>query len=187
MKNLFSLYLIWLLMYLYVNLNYLFYSLYFIRGFPLWSSGWDSTLAMQVAWVQSLVRELISYMLCNAAKRFFFFLKGLPLWLSWYRICLQHGRPGFDGKGYPLQYSGLENFMDCTAHGVKELDMTKWLSLHFTSMFPSNSFIVFNLTFRSLIYFEFIFVYGVKECSTFILLHVCYVNVITRKALSSTK
>ena len=39
-------------------------------------------------------------------------------------------------------------------------------------MFPSNSFIVFNLTFRSLIYFEFIFVYGVKEYSNFILLHV---------------
>jgi len=36
-------------------------------------------------------------------------------------------RPGFDpwagkipgeGKGYPLQYSGLENSMDCKVHGV---------------------------------------------------------------------
>ena len=25
--------------------------------------------------------------------------------------------PG-EGKGYPLQYSGLENFMDSTVHGV---------------------------------------------------------------------
>ena len=25
--------------------------------------------------------------------------------------------PG-EGKGYPLQYSGLENFMDCIVHGV---------------------------------------------------------------------
>ena len=25
--------------------------------------------------------------------------------------------PG-EGKNYPLQYSGLENYMDCTAHGV---------------------------------------------------------------------
>ena len=58
MKNLFNSYLIWLLMYLYLNFNYLFNSLYFFRGFPLWSSGWDSTLAIQVAWVQSLVREL---------------------------------------------------------------------------------------------------------------------------------
>ena len=77
------------------------------------------------------------------------------LWLSWLRICLQYGRPGFDprigkipwrrerlptpvfwpgkfhglyipglgrspgnGNGYPLQYSGLENSMDCIVHGV---------------------------------------------------------------------
>ena len=33
-------------------------------------------------------------------------------------------------------------------------------------------FIVSCLTFRSLIHFEFIFVYGVRECSNFILLHV---------------
>ena len=42
---------------------------------------------------------------------------GLPWWLSWYRIPLKCGRPGFDpwvgkslgeGNGYPLQYSGLE-------------------------------------------------------------------------------
>ena len=33
-------------------------------------------------------------------------------------------------------------------------------------------FIVSGLTFRSLIYFEFIFVYGVRKCSSFILLQV---------------
>ena len=42
--------------------------------------------------------------------------------------------PGFDpwvGKipwrreGYPLQYSGLENSMDCIVHGVTESDMTE--------------------------------------------------------------
>ena len=32
-------------------------------------------------------------------------------------------------------------------------------------MFSSRSFIVSGLTFRSLIYFEFIFVYGVRKCS----------------------
>ena len=36
----------------------------------------------------------------------------------------------------------------------------------------SQSFIVSSLTFRSLIHFEFIFVYVVRECSDFILLHV---------------
>ena len=39
-------------------------------------------------------------------------------------------------------------------------------------MFSSKSFIVSGLTFRSLIHFEFIFVYGVRECSNFILSHV---------------
>ena len=36
--------------------------------------------------------------------------------------------------------------------------------------FSSKSFIVSGLTFRSLIHFEFIFVYGVRKCSGFILL-----------------
>ena len=39
-------------------------------------------------------------------------------------------------------------------------------------MFSSKSFIVSGLTFMSLIHFQFIFVYGVRECSNFILLHV---------------
>jgi len=39
-------------------------------------------------------------------------------------------------------------------------------------MFSSKSFIVYGLPFRSLIHFEFLFVYGVRKCSDFILLHV---------------
>ena len=39
-------------------------------------------------------------------------------------------------------------------------------------MFSSKSLIVSGLTFRPLIHFEFIFVYGVRECYNFILLHV---------------
>ena len=39
-------------------------------------------------------------------------------------------------------------------------------------MFSSKSFIVSGLTFRSLIHFEFIFVYGVRKSYIFILLHV---------------
>jgi len=41
------------------------------------------------------------------------------------------GRSTGEGKGYPLQYSGLENSMDCIVHGVTESDTTEWLSLHF--------------------------------------------------------
>ena len=32
--------------------------------------------------------------------------------------------PG-EGKGYPLQYSGPENSMDCIVHGVAELGTTE--------------------------------------------------------------
>ena len=39
------------------------------------------------------------------------------------------GRSPGEGKGYPLQYSGLENSMDCTAHAVAELDTTGRISL----------------------------------------------------------
>jgi len=41
-------------------------------------------------------------------------------------------------------------------------------------MFSSRSFIVSSLTFRSLIHFEFIFVYGIKELPNFIFLTCSY-------------
>ena len=57
----------------------------------------------------------------------------------------------------------------------QEMDPKKVLQFMLKSvlpMFSSRSFIVFSLTLRSLIYFEFIFVYGIRECSNFILLQV---------------
>ena len=39
------------------------------------------------------------------------------------------GRSPGEGKGYPLQCSGLENAMDCTVHGITESDTTEQLSL----------------------------------------------------------
>ena len=49
-------------------------------------------------------------------------------------------------------------------------------------MFSSKNFVVFDLTFRYLIHFEFIFMYGVRNCSSFILLqvvdHFQFVNVV---------
>ena len=39
------------------------------------------------------------------------------------------GRSPGEGKGYPLQYSGLENSVDCSPWGRKESDMTERLSL----------------------------------------------------------
>ena len=39
------------------------------------------------------------------------------------------GRSPGEGRGYPLQYSGLENSMDCIVHGIAKSDMTEQLSL----------------------------------------------------------
>ena len=41
------------------------------------------------------------------------------------------GTSPVEGKGYPLQYSGLENSMDCVVHGVAESDTTEQLSLSY--------------------------------------------------------
>ena len=51
-------------------------------------------------------------------------------------------------------------------------DLFWFISSSVLPMISSKSFIVSGLTFRSLIHFEFIFVYGVRKYSNFILLHV---------------
>ena len=48
----------------------------------------------------------------------------------------------------------------------------QFMSKSVLPMFSSKSYMVSGLTFRSLIHFEFIFVYGVREYSNFILSHV---------------
>ena len=55
------------------------------------------------------------------------------------------GRSPGEGNGYPLQYSGLENSIDCIVHGVKESGMTEQLSLTslpFKSEFFNKEFII---------------------------------------------
>ena len=42
------------------------------------------------------------------------------------------GRSPGEGKGYSLQYSGLENSMDCIVHGVKK-SLTGLNDFHFHS------------------------------------------------------
>ena len=51
-------------------------------------------------------------------------------------LTLGLGRSFGEGKGYPLQYSGLETFMDCTVHGVTKSQT--WLSdFHFHFMYST--------------------------------------------------
>ena len=38
------------------------------------------------------------------------------------------GRSPGEGKGYPLQYSGLENSMDCIVHGVAKSHRHDWVT-----------------------------------------------------------
>ena len=47
---------------------------------------------------------------------------------TWVQSLASEFSPG-EGKGYPLQYSGLENSMDCIIHGVAELDTSERPSL----------------------------------------------------------
>ena len=56
--------------------------------------------------------------------------------------------------------------------GWLERILLGFMSESFLPMFSSRSFIVSGLIFRSLIHFEFIFVYGVRKCSSFVLLQV---------------
>ena len=44
------------------------------------------------------------------------------------------GRSPGEGNGYPLQYSGLENSMDCIEHGVAK-SQTRLSDLHFNFSF----------------------------------------------------
>uniref|UniRef100_A0A4X1V5E2 Uncharacterized protein n=1 Tax=Sus scrofa TaxID=9823 RepID=A0A4X1V5E2_PIG len=63
-------------------------------------------------------------------------------------------------------------FIVITLGGGSEKTLLHFMSESVQPMFPSKSFIVSGLIFRSLIHLEFIFVYGVRECSHFILLHI---------------
>ena len=63
-------------------------------------------------------------------------------------------------------------FISVTLGGGSEKILLWFMSKSVFPMFSSKSFIVSGLTFKSLIYLEFIFAYDVRECSNFILFHV---------------
>ena len=66
-------------------------------------------------------------------------------------------------------------YISITLGGGSQRILLWFMSLTLSSalpMFSSRSFIFSGFMFRSLIHFEFIFVYGVRKCSSFILLQV---------------
>ena len=73
-----------------------------------------------------------------------------------------------------LLKSHLSNFafISITVGGGSERILLWFLSKSILPMFSSKTFRVSDLIFKSLTHFELIFVYGVRKCSNFILLHV---------------
>ena len=63
-------------------------------------------------------------------------------------------------------------FISITLGGRSERILLWFMSESVWPVFYSRTFIVSGLTFRSLIHFEFIFVFGIRKCSSFILLQV---------------
>ena len=55
------------------------------------------------------------------------------------------GRSGGEGKGYPLQYSGLENSMDCIVHGIAK-SWTRLSNFHFHF---TNKVLIYSVTFAA--------------------------------------
>ena len=72
------------------------------------------------------------------------------------------GRSPGEGKGYPLQYSGLENSMDGIVHGVSKSQT--WLSdfhFHLWSLWPCVGVCVFEAAVMSLLpFFTAFFFFG---------------------------
>ena len=109
-----------------------------ILGLPLWLRKVKNLLAMQETrvWVLSPEDPLEKGWATHSS------ILGLPLWLSWKESACHVGDlgsiPGLgrspgEGKGYPLQYSGMENSIDCIVHEVTKSQT--WLSdFHFTSI-----------------------------------------------------
>ena len=70
------------------------------------------------------------------------------------------GRTFYDINQSKILYDPLPRVMEI------KTKVNKW------NLVKLKSFLVSGLTIRSLIHFEFIFVYGIRKCSNFILLHV---------------
>ena len=95
-------------------------------GLP-WSVGNESICNFRRPWFSSWIRKIP----WGRDKLLTSVFLGFP-GVSAGKTRLQRGRPGLrrspgEGKGYPLQYSGLENSMEYIVHGVAKSQT--WLSL----------------------------------------------------------
>ena len=72
------------------------------------------------------------------------------------------GRAPVEGKGYPLQHSGLESSMDCIVHRVTN-SRTRLSDFHFQFIFRDNIYDIELI--NSYLYIHFIFIYAKRSCS----------------------
>ena len=75
-------------------------------------------------------------------------------------------------KLFSLIRSHVFIFIFITLGGASKKILLQFMSKSVASMFSSKRFIAYSLTFMYLIRLEFIFVYGVREYSNFVTLHV---------------
>ena len=69
-----------------------------------------------------LISELMASLVAQLVKN------PPTMWETWVRSLGWEDPPG-EGKGYPVQYSGLENSRDCIVHGVAKSQTQLSLSL----------------------------------------------------------
>ena len=87
-------------------------------GFPYGSAGraedckGDKLLSSLGRWFDSSSKEVINFGFPDSSGKESTCNAGDP------GLIPGLGRSPGEGIGYPLQYSGLENFMDCVVHGV---------------------------------------------------------------------
>ena len=81
------------------------------------------------------------------------------------------GRSPEEGKGYPLQYSGLENSMDCTVHGVAK-SWTRLSDFHFHFQLRENFLYLlpsFTACCKEKAYFEISSVQSLSHVQVFVI------------------
>ena len=80
---------------------------------PVWFLGWEDLL--EKGW--AIVSSILGLPCGSVGKESTCSVGDLGL-------IRRSGRCPGEGKGYPLQYSGLENSVDCTVHEVTKSDYT---------------------------------------------------------------
>ena len=111
-----------------------------------WGTQWLEIKVGGLIFVSPLHVRILKHVMALTIKKIFKLLKmGFPCGSAGKEsacnagdlgLILGSGRSPGEGKGYPLQYSGLENSMDCIVHGVAK-SRTGLSDFHFELLYLS--------------------------------------------------